>query len=279
MVDKRIVIEYAKSQIGYHEKATNAQLDDPVANSGSNNYNKFSKILDDIPGFYNYAGKNGFAWCDCFVDACFVHCYTAPVALQLLCQPWGSAGAGCMYSAQYYEKQGRFFVTDPQPGDQIFFDYGGGINHTGIVVDVNRYAIITVEGNADDQVKQCSYPHSANYIAGVGRPNWDIDVDIPDAPIDDNPVEPQPTTCEVTAIVPVIHFGDVSPWVKVMQTLLIANGFSCGWYGADGEFGTQTKIGLFQFRQAHGLQTDDILCDKSAWSLLLNGSKNGSNIV
>lgn len=271
MIDKRTVIELAKSQIGYHEKASNFDLDDPTANSGSNNWTKYARDLDAIEGFYN-GKKNGYAWCDMFVDWCFIRAYGVTIGMQLLCQPWGSAGAGCMYSAQYYEKQGRFFADYPEPGDQIFFDYGGGINHTGIVIDVNDFAVITVEGNSNEEVQKNSYPLSASFIAGYGRPNWAMD-GVPE-PIDPDiqPVVPTPDTVEVTAVVPTIKYGDESMWVKVMQTILIGKGFSCGWYGADGEFGTQTKIGLFQFRQANGLPTDDIICDADAWDLLLKCS-------
>ena len=269
MIDKRVVIELAKSQVGYREKRTNDQLDDFYANAGSNNFTKFARDLDAIPGFYN-GEKQGYAYCDVFNDWCFVKAYGVTLAMLLLCQPWGSAGAGCEYSAHYYEQQGRFFCDDPQPGDQIFFDYGSGIAHTGIVVDVNNYAIITVEGNADEQVKQCSYPHGATYIAGYGRPNWNMDGEPEPFDPDEPEPEPQPTVVEVTAVMPVIHYGDVSPWVKVMQTILIGKGYTCGWYGADGEFGTQTKIALFEFRKANNLPTEDILCDADAWSLLLH---------
>ena len=272
MIDKRIVIEYAKSQVGYHEKASNADLDDFTANSGSANFTKFARDLDAISEFYN-GKKQGYAWCDCFVDACFQKCYSTTLALKLLCQPPRSAGAGCQYSAQYYEQQGRFFCGNPQPGDQIFFDYGSGISHTGIVVEVSNTHVTTVEGNSNDQVQQNTYPLNASYIAGYGRPNWDIEgtSDIPTLP---DPVEPTPDVptlkvCEVTVTLPIIRYGDVSPWVKLMQTILIERGFSCGWYGADGEFGTQTKIALFEFRKANNLQTEDILCDSEAWTELL----------
>ena len=268
MINKQTVIALAKSQIGYHEKASNKDLDDPTANSGSANWTKYARDLDAIEGFYN-GKKNGYAWCDMFVDWCFVKAYGVFIGMQLLCQPMQSAGAGCMYSAQYYERQGRFFAGDPQPGDQIFFDYGGGINHTGLVIDVNRFAVITVEGNADEQVQQCSYPLSSNIIAGYGRPNWEMDGE-PDEPVE--PAEPEQEVCEVTAVLPVIHYGDESLFVKVMQTLLIGKGFSCGWYGADGEYGTQTKIGLFEFKKAKGLDTEDFSCDAETWTALLGVS-------
>lgn len=265
MINKQTVIQLAISQIGYHEKATNADLDDPVKNSGDQNWTKFARDLDAIEGFYN--GKKNGPWgeyCDMLIDWLFIKSYGLTVGMKLLCQPWGSAGAGCQYSAQYYEKQGRFFASDPEPGDQIFFDYGGGINHTGLVIDVNDYAIITVEGNVDNQVKRCSYPHSSTVIAGYGRPDWSMDGE-PDVP---EPDEPAPETCEVTATLPIIKYDDTGLWVKVMQVLLIGKGFSCGQYGADGEYGMQTKIGLYQFQKANNLETDCV-CDEQTWSLLL----------
>ena len=54
------VIKVAESQIGYHEKASNSQLDDFTANSGSNNWNKYARDIDEkYPDFYN--GKNTLA--------------------------------------------------------------------------------------------------------------------------------------------------------------------------------------------------------------------------
>lgn len=264
MIDKQTVIDIAISQIGYYEKASNRDLDDFTANSGSGNFTKYSRILDSIEGFYN-GKKQGFAWCDQFVDACFVLAYGVNTAMQLLCQPWGSAGAGCEYSAGYFKNAGQFYDY-PETGDQIFFYSGGGINHTGIVIAVDGLTVITVEGNADDQVKQCSYAIGTDYIAGYGRPNWSID-GIPDPDPDTEPVE---TSCEVTAIFPIIRYGAISVFVTIMQALLINKGFSCGRYGADGEYGPDTKNGLYQFQKANNLETDCV-CDEQTWSLLLKG--------
>ena len=261
MIDKRVVIDIAISQIGYREKATNADLDDPVANSGSGNFTKYSRILDNIAGFYN-GKKQGFAWCDQFVDACFVLAYGVDIAMKLLCQSWGSAGAGCEYSAGYFKSAGQFY-NYPEPGDQIFFNYGGGINHTGIVISVNDFNVVTVEGNADDMVKQCSYARNASIIAGYGRPDWSIAGDYVEP---DDPVE---TTCEISAEIPIIRYGDISVWVTIMQALLISKGFGCGRYGADGEYGPDTKNGLYLFQQANGLNTDCI-CEGNTWAKLFS---------
>ena len=264
MIDKQKVIDIAISQIGYHEKATNAQLDDFYANSGSHNWHQFARDLDAISGFYNGVkniGDEGH-WCDIFVDACFVLAYGVTLAMELLCQPWGSAGAGCEYSAGYYKAKGQFY-NYPEVGDQIFFDYGGGINHTGLVVAVDGMTVTTVEGNADDQVKQCSYSIASNVIAGYGRPNWAIDGEAPEP-------EPVETTCEITVTAPIVKYGNVSPWVAIMQICLISRGFSCGRYGADGEYGADTKNALQQFQNANGLTADGI-CEKETWQKLIGG--------
>lgn len=268
MIDKNKVIALAMTQIGYKEKASDAFLDDMTANAGSGNYTKYARDLDNIPGFYN-GKKNGYDWCDIFVDWLFVRAYGAPIGLGLICQPVASAGAGCQYSAQYYMNKGRYF-QQPQAGDQIFFCYGGEISHTGLVVEVNQYAIITVEGNVDGQVKQCSYPHSNTSIHGYGRPCWEL---YTEEGTEEKPKEEaKPKAEKLKVTLPTIKYGDSSLWVKVMQTILIGKGCSCGIYGADGEFGVQTKIALFQFKKAQGLATDgddDVICDSKTWEKLL----------
>lgn len=42
------VLATARSENGYLEKATNAQLEDKTANAGYNNWNKFAAFLDDL---------------------------------------------------------------------------------------------------------------------------------------------------------------------------------------------------------------------------------------
>ena len=49
---------------------------------------------------------------------------------------------------------------------------------------------------------------------------------------------------------------------------MISKGFSCGIYGDDGEYGQQTKIGLYQFQKANNLEMDCV-CDEQTWSLLM----------
>ena len=169
MITAEHVLTVARQELGYYEKKTNAQLDDKTANAGSGNYTKYARDLH-AAGFYN-GSKQGHAWCDQFVDWCF---FTAcegdkERAEALLCQT-GDLGAGVGYSAGYYKKQNRFFESNPQPGDQIFFYKDGVWTHTGLVLEVAGGKVYTIEGNKSNHVAKCVYPLNYATIKGYGRP-------------------------------------------------------------------------------------------------------------
>ena len=172
------VIAVAEGEVGYHEKATNADLDDPTANSGYGNWNKYARDIDSkYPNWYN-GKKNGYDWCDIFVDWNFITAYGYENALRLTCQPEKSFGAGCRSSLRYYRQQNRFFTSDPQPGDQIFFGSDPTeVYHTGLVVEVKDGNVITVEGNNKDAVIRCTYSVTNRNICGYGRPAYDVKVE------------------------------------------------------------------------------------------------------
>lgn len=165
------LLSIAATEIGYHEKATNAELDSPTGNSGSNNWTKYARDLA-AAGYYN-ANKNGFAWCDVFVDWCFYQLAgrNAVKAQEIECQT-GPYGAGCIFSRKYYQEQDRLYTT-PQPGDQVFFTKNGEITHTGIVETVIDNRITTIEGNSNNQVSRRSYSLSDSYVKDFGRPKYD----------------------------------------------------------------------------------------------------------
>lgn len=210
------VIEIAKAEIGYLEKASNSNLDSKTLNAGNNNYTKYARDLDNIPGFYN-GKKNGYPWCDVFVDHCFVKAYGVDNAKKLLCQPNKSLGAGCQYSMNYYKTKGQLKTT-PKIGDQIFFKSSSGdIAHTGLVYNVDKTYVYTIEGNTSSVsgvvangggVFAKKYRLDYNRIAGYGRPAYDAE-----------PVS------KVTVL----------EWQKAA----IADGFKFPKYGADGVFGDE----------------------------------------
>lgn len=164
------IVAIALGEVGYKEKATNASLDSKTANAGSNNWTKYARDLRNA-GYYN-GNKNGYAWCDVFVDWCFFKAYGATEGQKIQCQT-GDLGAGCTYSMQYFKNQGRLDMN-PKVGDQIFFRYSGtsGADHTGIVVEVTSSQVITVEGNSGDQVKKNTYSKSNSTICGYGHPKY-----------------------------------------------------------------------------------------------------------
>ena len=168
------LIAVAIGEIGYKEKASNASLDDKTANAGSANYTKYARDFDQkYPNWYN-GKKNGYAWCDMFVDWCFLTAFGYENALRLTCQPEKSAGAGCTYSLRYYKNKGQFYTSGPKPGDQIFFGTSiSDSSHTGIVEKVDNSKVYTIEGNTSDQVARRSYALSNSRILGYGRPAYD----------------------------------------------------------------------------------------------------------
>lgn len=178
------VLRIALAEVGYQEKETNAHLDHRTKNAGDENYTKYARDLDKL-NFYN-GKKNGYAWCDVFVDWCFVRAFGEKNALEVTFQPsffLFNRGAGCRYSYGYYREKGRAYDA-PQAGDQIFFYAADGetICHTGLVWAVDETHVHTVEGNTSPQegveanggeVCKKKYLLTDQRIAGYGRPNYD----------------------------------------------------------------------------------------------------------
>lgn len=265
--DRNAVLNVARGELGYHEKASNSQLDDKTANSGSGNFTKYSRDLDALRFFYN-GPKQGFAYCDQGVDWCFVKAYGVEAALKLLCQPRYSAGAGCYYSAMYYKQYGQFHgpKTVPQPGDQIFFTYQEGeVSHTGIVESVSGNQIVTIEFNTSDQVARRYYTVGQSTIYGYGRPDWDMDggsgedKNVPAS--DEIETEESVNTYSITLTELVEGMEDTETDHKVerAQSLLIARRYYCGgrYYNgiekADGSFGPCTTRAVKKFQTENAL--------------------------
>ena len=263
------IVAIALAEVGYREKASNASLDDKTANAGAANWTKYARDLAGA-GYYN-GNKNGYAWCDVFVDWCFFKAYGAVEGQRIQCQS-GPLGAGCIYSAQYYQQKGRY-DRNPKVGDQVFFQSGGQIGHTGIVVEVTGSTIVTVEGNSSDQVKKNTYNRSNSYIAGYGHPLYGETESAPAVPV---PVEETPVsaTCDVT--LPLLRNGDEGSTVKNAQVLLIDKGYYCGGRRLlgreipDGEFGPTTEKSVKSFQSQKKLTADGKI-GSDTWKALLTG--------
>lgn len=160
MNPRDILVNNALAQVGYK------------AETGK--HTKYAKELDKLGYVYN-GPKNGFDWCDVFVDWCFYKSF-GKVGFQMLYQPEKGTGAGCPFSADFFRAHNAFYET-PAIGDQVFFGVPGDEYHTGIVVEVGNMTITTVEGNTgggNGQVQKKTYARAGNIISGYGRPRWSL---------------------------------------------------------------------------------------------------------
>lgn len=239
---KKKLRDYCMSQVGYHESW-----------DGSN---KYADGVWDVK-LYGFNAQN-VPWCDVFVDGAFINCFGYDAATQMTFQvPAGFAA--CALSAEAYKKNGAFYL-EPEVGDQIFFIYGGGINHTGIVVEVNGEQITCVEGNYSDGVGLTHYStRNRQLIAGYGRPDWSV-VAEPDSIESDDADDGIDETIESEEF-DIIHpkyrrtymhleYGDgigmPIAQVRAWQSLLQCWGFVLD---ADGEFGTDTANATRQWQK------------------------------
>lgn len=261
------VLDIARGELGYYEKASNSQLDDKTANKGSNNYTKYARDLDSL-GYYN-GRKQGHEWCDVWYDWLFVQAFGYPLGREMLYQPPKSTGAGTGYSAGFYKSHNAWY-NSPEKGDQVFFKTKAGeICHTGIVEYVGDTWIQTIEGNANNMVGRHVYNKTDRSIAGYGRPNWALVANEP-SPMPTPTPTPTPTGGKITVQTRLLKKGMTGTDVKSMQTLLIKYGFSCGASGADGDFGTNTDKAVRAFQKSKGLAVDGE-CGANTWNRLING--------
>lgn len=236
---KEKLISWAEKQIGYRE--------------GSNNYNKYADVVEKL---YGWKPQNE-PWCDTFVDAGFIECFGLDLASKLTYQPIGKGSAACRYSADFYKSNNAFF-NSPQIGDQIFFYYEGGINHTGIVTAVSGGLVYTIEGNTSDMVAKRVYATGASVIAGYGRPDW-IAVGT-----EEKVEEP------LVFGLPNLKKGDKGETVRAAQFILNGRKCSCGIWGADGDFGNATESAVLAFQRRNNLDADGII-GQLTWAKLLRG--------
>jgi cell wall-associated NlpC family hydrolase len=113
--------------------------------------------------WYGFSGR--VEWCACFVSWC--------------ANETGYLDAGriprfsyCPSGIAWFQDAGQWRERGytPQPGDIIFFDWGGdGISdHVGIVESSDGTTIRTIEGNNGDAVRRASYSINSSVVMGFG---------------------------------------------------------------------------------------------------------------
>ena len=268
------VIRIALAEVGYLEKATNAYLDLATANAGVNNWTKYARDLW-LVGYYN-GNKNGYEWCDIFVDWVFYKAFGKTEGQLLECQT-GELGAACPYSAGYYKAQGRY-DRNPRIGDQVFFQRGGKLVHTGIVVEVTAKQIVAVEGNSSNRVKKNTYDRSSAYIAGYGHPKYtDTSLSAAASGSSAGTTIAENYGAAVTVQLNVLRVGSTGAQVKAVQRILYARGIrddSNREIQVDGIYGADTKAAVVKLQRqlfpTDSSQWDGVVGAKT-WEMMLTG--------
>lgn len=255
---KEKLVATARGQLGYRE--------------GPNNYTKYS---DDpmITRLYGWTPQNQ-PWCAVFVNWCFLTTFGYDIGSRLT---YGGSAA-CNNAALNY-KGADAFVHWPEVGDQAFYNSGGAINHTGIVVAVDGSVFTAVEGNYSDKVSSVKHNIGDSNVAGFGRPKWKLvesiktelntgtgtQTELKDDGQNFNSEEDhnwRPKLLRMSNS----YSGDC----VVLQAILNARHFACG--SADGFYGAKTQAAVNRFQAWAKLDVDGI-CGPKTWSKLLEVEK------
>lgn len=209
-----------------------------------------------------YALKYTDAWCAGTVSAVAIVCGITDIMPT-------EVGVGKMIDL--YKALGRWMERDdytPQIGDVVVYawsDNGAGecttgADHVGIVTRVDGTSFWVTEGNYRDSVKTRAMKVNGQYIRGFGLPDY--------AKKATGEASAMPVDETVDVKLRKLAKGSGGADVKVLQTLLIAGGCSCGSAGADGDFGSGTDAAVRKYQKANGLTADGVV-GAATWGKLL----------
>lgn len=213
--------------------------------------------INPLPRGYKVTYKD--AWCAATISALAVVCKATDIIPQ---------ECSCLRMIDKAKSMGIWVESDahkPAPGDIMMYDWddsGSGDNknnpdHVGIVEKISGNTITVIEGNYSNAVKRRSVLVNGRYIRGYIVPKYAEEVAV---------VKPEASA--PADILPQLRKGDESETVKAMQILLIGWGYSCGSYGADGDFGSATDSAVRKFQKAKSLEVDGV-CGPNTWHSLL----------
>lgn len=196
---------------------------------------------------------DAYPWCMAFVWWCFREAGLSELFYG------GGKTASCTTLMKWARQQGLFVAGDYLPGDVFLYqlDEDDYADHTGIYTGTRdgRGRYLVIEGNHNDRVETVT--RSGAELLGAFRPKWAAEPE--PAP------DPEP---EQGIDIPEIRYGDQGAPVKAMQILLMGYGCRLPKYGADGEYGAETRTALRKFQLNKGLDVDGI-CGGATWKKLL----------
>lgn len=233
------LIAVAKNEIGYLEKATNAQLDSKTANAGYNNYTKYWRDI--------YPAYQGQPWCACQISWDMMTAFGLETAKKLL-RHWPYV---------YCPTMANLFTlyANPQVGDIVIFKHNGVFTHTGLVIKVQGDKFWTIEGNTSGAsgivangggVCQKSYYNSQLPGTKFCRPDYSIVTSIKSG---------SSTNTYTTTVTTKnwIEYGDKGNDVTILQTKLNKVGYKLE---VDGICGNATVAAIKDFQTKYNLAVD-----------------------
>lgn len=250
------ILEKARSWIGFKES-------DGSHRDIINVYNAHKPLARS----YKVTYKD--AWCATFVSAVAIACGATDII---------PTECSCQNMIGLFKKLGCWVENDayaPAPGDIIFYDWqdsGTGDNtswsdHVGIVEKTENGKITAIEGNYSDSVKRRTLAVNGKYIRGFGVPRYDTEATAYKPETETNTAD----SVTYSVKLPMLQNGSVGASTRALQTLLIGYGYSCGKWGADGEFGSDTLSAVKQYQKDNGCTVDGKVGSQT-WGKLLGVS-------
>lgn len=235
-----------------------------------------TSYLPILECYNNYARQHGLyvmtksdPWCAMFASAVFIACGVPQIM---------PVEVSCPRMIAIAERRGLWIEDDnylPSPGDLILYDWqdsGAGDNrgesdHVGIVCSISGSTIYVVEGNCSDAVREINRVRGQRYIRGYIVPDYAAVADPPDED-EAEPEKPKEKPQSGGIALPDLRRRDKGEVVRAAQFLLNGRDFSCGIWGADGDFGNMTEAAVLAFQRRNGLEADGVI-GRVTWSYLL----------
>ena len=261
------VIDIAKAEVGYLEKASNSQLDSKTANAGSGNYTKYWR--DTYPSY------QGQPWCADFVSWVLMKAFDQVTAVALL-KHWPYV---------YCPTLGNLFTryANPEVGDIVIFYRGGTFTHTGIVTKVVGDRFETIEGNTSGAsgvvangggVCAKSYLNSTLPGTKFCRVDWNIAIEWMNKNGNSSQnTSSKPGRSDYMFNPDIVQKGSTGTSVLLLQEILRARGFK----GKDGKeleldrsFGDNVQYALESYQKSrNGVLEVDGICGTNNWRDLI----------
>lgn len=190
-------------------------------------------------------------WCACFISW---------LATKLGITDIIPVDMSCNNQISFFAKRGDWHtdINNIRPGDIIYYDWdrlgdSRPADHVGLVESVDGSTITVIEGNKNDRVERRHVNKNNPVIFGFARPKY-----------------PEDSSNKNTFFckLPTLRKNYKNDAVKILQALLILNGYSVEPYGIDGDFGSVTELAVKAFQTDMCIGVDGIV-GKNTWAKLL----------